>query len=326
MRLGKALWAGRSFAYHAAYNQLTRRAPAVSAALQRLTGDTGRGDDRNGEAGADYFEAVAGDYQAMAEHVGVVRPGEDLFRGRRVLELGPGDTRSVALLARLRGAAACEGYDPYDIQSRKDRYLEAIYGPLLRRAGEDASYGRAQELLDGCSVHTSAAALRAGGKRFDRVISRAVLEHVGDLDTLFADLGEVATDDAVLIHKVDLRCHGNRFDHELDFLLFPERVYRAMSSHIDLPNRVRLPEYLELGRRQGLALVYASSTHVVEQGEVLAVRDRLAHPFRLMPPAALRVLGVWLVQVGPAHPMASAAARLRPEDVGRAPLHLLSRY
>ena len=86
-------------------------------------------------------------------------------------------------------------------------------------------------------MHTSLDALAAGGRRFDLVVSRAVLEHVRDLRALFAAVSKVVTDDAVLVHKVDLRSHGIEHGHPLDFLRFSERAWRAMSSHIDVPNR-----------------------------------------------------------------------------------------
>jgi SAM-dependent methyltransferase len=326
VRPAKALWAGGTCSYHLAYNALTRVAPKFSAAIQRATGDSGRGKEVEGESAADYFEAVVRDYQTMAEHAGVVAPGDSIFRDRRVLELGPGNTRSVALLLRTRGALAVEGYDPFDIQSRSREYLASCYEPILRRAGHEATYEHAERLLEPCPVRTSKGALLADSKRFDLVVSRAVLEHVSDLDALFGDLRAVTRDDAVLIHKVDLRCHGQKYDHELDFLLFPEGLYRLMSSHIDIPNRVRLDRYLALGRAHGLSLVYAGSTHLIGHEAVESVRARLARPFRDMAAEVLSVLGVWLVQVGPRHPLAERAAAIRPEDVQRAPLAMLSVY
>jgi len=299
MRMGRTLWAARTFAYHAAYNGFARAAPRAAMLVQRLTHDTGRGRERDGADGADYFEAVARDYETIARASGA---GGALFDGKRVLELGPGDTRAVALLARLAGAASWDGFDAFDIQSRDRRYVEDIYARILARRSEGRS---SRELLEGCKMHTSLASLAAGGKRFDVVVSRAVLEHVRDLGALFAAVARVATDDAVLIHKVDLRAHGIEHRHELDFLRFSERTWRAMSSHVDLPNRVRAPAYLELAESVGLRTVWARTTHLVERARAEAIRAELAPPFRAMDAGDLSVLGLWLVQAGPRHPLAS---------------------
>jgi SAM-dependent methyltransferase len=318
MGVRRAAWAARSFAYHAARNAFARAAPGAAMAAQRLTRDTGRGRGRDGVEGARYFEAVAADYGVIAEASGVGASGT--FAGKHVLELGPGDTRAVALLAKLGGAATWEGFDAFDIQSRDARYVEPMYSAILAgRAGRRT----AREMLDGCRVHTSPEALLRGGRRFDLVVSRAVLEHVRDLAALFSLLSRVVTDGAVLIHKVDLRAHGIRRDHELDFLRFSDRAWRAMSSHIDLPNRERVSTYLSLAEGCGLRTAWAATTHRIEPADVEAVRRELAPPFRAMDARELSVLGLWLVQVGPRHPVAS---RPRGEPLEPAPHARLSRY
>lgn len=285
-------------------NAIARTSPRTYSALQRLTRDTGRGDECEGIAAAEYFEAVADDYGAIAEASGILSRGGSLFPGTRVLELGPGDTRAVALLARMAGASSWEGYDAFDIQSRDARYLEKIYEPLLRRRGGGASD---RAWLDGCRMHTSPESLRADGRRFDVVLSRAVLEHVGDLAALFRLVADVIEDDAVLIHKVDLRSHGIQHRHALDFLRFDDRAWRAMSSHVDLPNRERASTYLRLAEGAGLRTVWATTTHVIAESEAERVAGELAARFRGVASEELRVLGLWLVQVGPRHALAGRA-------------------
>ncbi len=316
--LKRSFWAARTALFHGAYNALARNAPQTSAAIQRLTHDTGRGGGRDGAAGADYFESVAHDYEVIADASGAC--AHDLFRGRRVLELGPGDTRAIALISRLEGASAWEGFDAFDIQSRRRGYLDGIYAPIFARRGESRSLSAS--LIEGCIMHTSAGALRRGGHRFDLVVSRAVLEHVRDLEALFALVADVVTDDAIAIHKVDLRSHGIRHEHELDFLRFPESVWSAMSSHIDIPNRKRLDTYLGLGERAGLHTAWIATTHVIAPAEVAQIRSDLAPPFCAVSPEVLRVLGLWLVQVGRAHPLANRA--LPP--IEPAPHERLSKY
>ena len=288
----------------------------MASAIQRLTHDTGRGRGRDGQAAADYFEAVLADYLAIAHASGV--GGTDFFRGKHILELGPGDTRAFALLARLEGAT-WEGFDPFDIQSHRSPYLDAIYDPILARRGEPRG---ADECLQGAIVHTSASGLRHGGRRFHVIVSRAVLEHVRDLESLFELASSVAMDDAVWIHKIDLRAHGIRNEHELDFLRFPEPVWNIMSSHIDLPNRARASVHLDVADRVGLRTLWAATSHVIPRDEAEHVRNDLASPFRAMDADQLSVLGLWLVQVGRGHPRASEGSK----KLVVAPTERLSRY
>ncbi len=324
----KILWAGGTVAYHTGRNQFFKRYPRAAHGLLRLGRISGRGPGRStGASVADYFHAVASDYEHMAAYTKVIDQPSELFAGRRVLELGPGNTRSVALLGRGRGAAVYEGFDAFDVQSRSRRYLASIYEPLMSRAGIDGGYPRARELLQDVPVHHDRESLLRGGRRFDLVVSRAVLEHVADLDELFADLDAVTTDDAVQIHKVDLRCHGTRFDHDLDFLMFSERVYRSMASHVGMPNRVRIPGYLDLGDRHGYVLLYAGATHRIAVAEVQSVREQLAEPFRAMPPEVLAVLGVWLVFARKGSLLARAASgEVSATSLPPAPAEILSAY
>jgi SAM-dependent methyltransferase len=326
MSLGRSLWAASTVGYNVAYNTLARTVPRVAQALQRLTGDTGRGKRCVAEAAGEYFVAVAADFQAIAEHAGVVAQGEDLYRDRTVLELGPGDTLSVPILAQLRGAKKTEAFDAFDIQSRDRAYLDAIYRPMLARAGYEKRRAEGLSLHDACTMHTSLESLERGGRRFDLVLSRAVLEHVRDLDKLFASLSHVVKDDAVMIHEIDLRSHGIERSHPLDFLSFSESTWHRMSSHIDLPNRVRAGEVLRVAGRHGARVVYAGVSHRIEPGRVAEARSGFAPRFRDLGDEELSILGMWFVQVGPSHPAARDAKPIESLALPRAPREKLSRY
>lgn len=303
-------------------NLAFRHAPALANGLMRLTNVTGRGggDAEAGEAALDYFEGVVEDYERVGAHAGVCEGdghGSEIFRGRTVLELGPGNTRAVAMLARQRGALSVAGYDAFDLQTRDPARLRALYEGLLKRTGEDRT--KVDALLEGVRVHHDVASLKATGRRFDLVISRAVLEHVRDLTVLHRELRELTTDDAVLIHKIDMRSHGFEWDHELDFLLFPEKLYRAVTTHIGEPNRVRAQGYLDVAQQYGFTPVHVSSTRRISPERVATLRAALAEPYRSLSPEVLSVLGIWLVLVREGHPLARAAKAIDLESIPAAP-------
>lgn len=298
-------------------NLAFRHAPGLANGLMRLTNVTGRGADAEGDAALDYFEGVVEDYERIAHHAGVCDADVDLFKGRTVLELGPGNTRAVAMLAKQRGALSVDGYDAFDLQTRDPSRVRSLYEGLLKRAGEDPS--RVDDLLGGGRVHTTAASLRGTGRKYDLVISRAVLEHVRDLTTLHRELRELTTDDAVLVHKIDLRSHGFELDHELDFLLFPEKLYRSLTTHIGEPNRVRAQGYLDVAQQYGFVPVHVSSTRRISTERVEALRQQLAEPYRSLSPEILSVLGIWLVLVREGHPLARAAKPVDLQSIPAAP-------
>jgi Methyltransferase domain len=324
----RAAWAVRSATGHMVVNAVSRFSPRLFAAAGRVLKKTGRGANLDGAAGAAYFRAVADDYEFIAQYAGVVASKGALFQGKDVLEIGPGDTRSMGLIAKSRGAATYDGLDGYEVLSRGTDYLRNLYGAILEIEEDRGGWSRAEALLAETGVFVGLHALRRADKKYNLVLSRAALEHVQDIDDLFSTLREVVSDDAVLIHKVDLRDHGVCFDHELDFLSFRERIYGHMASHDrGMPNRLRVPDYLDLGERHGLALVYAGSTHMISPDRVREILARLAPPWRTMPVEVLRVLGVWLVQVGKAHPLADGRRRRSDVDsLPRAPIDKLSRY
>lgn len=325
MKIGRTLWGAGTFAYHAAYNTLARKAPRWAQALQRATGDTGRGKRCVGGPAADYFYAVFNDFESIARHAGAISSAESLYKGKTILEYGPGDTLSVPVLALAEGATQVEAFDAFDIQSRDHAYLDAIYGPLLTKAGHAARSADGLSLHRSCTMHNSLESLERAGKRFDVVLSRAVLEHVRDLDGLFASMVRVMKDDGIAIHEIDLRSHGVEYSHPLDFLTFSKGKWDAMSSHIDLPNRVRAKEVLDLAERHGSRVIFAAVSHKLRPGYASTLRPSLDATFQACSDEELSILGMWFVQVGPAHPLFETGS-LALHELPRAPKEKLSSY
>jgi hypothetical protein len=128
-RPAKALWAARTALDRAYESALAHRAPKLYAWRIRRR----RGAAVQPEESARYARAVADDYEAIALAAGVITSRGDLWRGRRVLELGPGDLRSVGLIARARGADRYIAVDAYDIESRDEEKLSANVGDTRKR-------------------------------------------------------------------------------------------------------------------------------------------------------------------------------------------------
>ena len=95
-----------------------------------------------------------------------------------------------------------------------------------------------------------------GESSVDAIVSRAVLEHVFDLDTALAAMHRLLKPGGRMAHKVDLRDHGLFTDggqHALEFLTVSDRVYTWMGEE-----SAGLPE----PRASGLLRAHAGRTRL----------------------------------------------------------------
>ena len=219
---------------------------------------------REGESGAThhslsaeqsvaYIQRVFGDYLTYG---GV---SKDWLRGKRILEIGPGDNLGVALRMSAAGAAEVVCLDRFETRSdaaQRRRIYEA-----LRSGLSESEQKRFDETLDlgslrfdparvrkvtGAPIESADRVLEAGS--FDWIVSRAVLEEVPKRklaaclavqDRLLAPAGRMA-------HKIDLRDYGifsARGFHPLEYWTLPEWLHGLMSGHEPSPNRLRASVY-----------------------------------------------------------------------------------
>lgn len=229
------------------------RAKGVRRLLGRRAG--GMGATHRGfelEESLDYIDAVFEDYLTYG---GIDRAE---IEGMHVLELGPGDNFGVALRFLAAGAARVVSVDRF-IPYRDPEYQLRVYDGLLERLdgterarissvtsdGRISFDGVELEILEETPIEDAPGIL--GAESFDLIVSRAVLEHVYDLDGAFASMTELLKPSGRMVHKVDLRDHG-LFEagghNPLTLLTISDRVYRWMGERpAGLPNRRRLDWY-----------------------------------------------------------------------------------
>ena len=201
----------------------------------------------------DYINNVFADYLQYS--------GKNRFSGRAA-EVGPGDNSGVALLFRDAG---CDQVDLLDrFYSRRDSAHESdIYAHLASQhnnikyfiqVGEDG-----KNVLSGVNRYygNSASAENFFHSRlgqYDVIFSRAVLEHVQDVDAAIGSMSDGLRKDGIMIHKIDLRDHGMFSDrwHELKWLAVPSLLWKWLSRHSGSPNRTLFPEYLQIADKYGL--------------------------------------------------------------------------
>lgn len=287
-------------------NQIARYAPAFYI---RLTEQTGRGAEEEdiGEVG-DYFQNCFDDY---FEKLGVEKHARaDFLCGTQIMEYGPGDVPGVAILMIAHGAERVVCVDrfplvrmsPKNVQIVK-KMLERLPLPLRNRA--ESCFKQVAHPESGLNPQYIDYLVRPSGlsglaNGVDLVISRAVLEHVNDLQASFQDMYAALKPGGTAIHLVDLKSHGLHRTNPLDFLSWSPWLWSLMYSAKGVPNRLRVNTYRRAVAQSGLQLISLIPTVHALPTDVSAVRPYLAKPFRTLPDEDLSCLGFWLVCRKPA--------------------------
>jgi SAM-dependent methyltransferase len=233
------------------------------------------------EDATNYARRVVADY---------VRYGADgdpeRLNGKDVLEIGPGDNLGVALLLLAKGArtvTCIDGFAPNFDPNHNSQIYRAIYDGLnaaeqervvvtLRSDGATVGGGR---LISRYDVPIDAVEPPLKARSYDIIISRAVLEHLGDLRRGWKNMVTCLRVNGEMWHKVDFRNH-NLFGeiHPLYFLTVPDNLWNLISSPDPTMNRLRRPTYRELAARDFLES-HHYLTHIIGESEIAPHVDDL---------------------------------------------------
>jgi SAM-dependent methyltransferase len=302
---------GIRFLRTVATNQVARVAPGF---FVRWTRETGRGQERDDtpESVADYFAKTFYEYFDV---LGVASGDIERFlAGKCVLEYGPGDVPAVALLMLAYGARRAICVDRFQLHTPSPKSVDISSALMARLDGSRRA--RAQALLkdpsnvaagfrDDRLCYMVCANGRSGlHETADLVLSRAVLEHVNDLDATFQDMYAALKANGRAVHLVDLRSHGLHRRNHLDFLTWPVSLWSLMFSAKGAPNRWRVDRYRAATRNAGLRVLSLKVTERADPETVREVRAHLARPFRKLSDEDLSCLQFWLLCEKPGRPSA----------------------
>lgn len=284
-----------------ASNQLARFAPALYV---KLTKQTGRGDavSETPQDIADYFFRCLDDY---AEKLNLSRDDLASFLlDKEILEYGPGDLPGVALLLVSMGAKRVSCVDRFPLVKLDSKSIEVIHRleaclpdgqkPRFRECFTDFGKPTMRLNHNRVSYVISPDGLSGLVNSADVVISRAVLEHVNNIEATFDDMLKAMKPGALAIHQVDLKSHGLHRSNPLDFLAYPSWLWSLMYSHKGVPNRWRIGRYREILSGLPLNILELSPTATYSSELVGAIHGKLAKPFSESPPSDLAWQGFWL--------------------------------
>jgi hypothetical protein len=231
------------------------------------------------EKSVNYINQV---YREYLDYAGLT---PEAFRGRRVLEVGPGDNFGVALRFVADGAAKVVSLDKF-YSERNEEQQTRIYQELrkqltpeqvalfdeaitldsrveLNRNKIEYIYGHGIEEADRISTPGSVAPGSLTPESFHFIVSRAVLHNVYDIERGFDAMDRLLAPGGYMAHKIDFsdeNMFSSRGMHPLTFLTIPESVYRLMAKDSGKPNRRLINDYRQLMRKQGYdARLFVSS-------------------------------------------------------------------
>ncbi len=165
---------------------------------------------RRGFTHVSYIQQVVEDYYSYG---GLP---DDALQGKDVLEIGPGDTLGVAMLMLARGARTVTCLDRFkptiDVEKNKaicDHCEHAHQRPANENRRPTAIFYRNESSPDGRIVARYGNAIEtiasnADCQQYDLIVSRAVLEHVYDLESAWWSMKYCLRPQCRMLHKVIL--------------------------------------------------------------------------------------------------------------------------
>jgi Methyltransferase domain len=154
--------------------------------------------------------------------------GSDVWRGKRVLELCPGDTLGVGVLALKHGATSYTAFDMSKLE--KPQNTSAVIG-RDKLAGESLVY-----LVD----PNFRPSRELAGQKFDLIISNAAFEHFDNPEQTIRDISDLAAEGCVTAHEVDFKTHTRWIrDHDPNNIYRYSRWLYRLFSFPGQPNRWR---------------------------------------------------------------------------------------
>lgn len=276
------------------------------------------------EKSVDYINLV---YREYLEYSGLT---PEAFRGRRILEVGPGDNFGVALKFLADGAAKVVSLDKF-YSERNEEQQTRIYQELRKqlRPEQTAVFdesikldGRVElnknriEYIYGHGIEEADRIFEP--ESFHFIVSRAVLHNVYEIDRGFEAMDRLLAPGGYMAHKIDFsdeNMFSSRGMHPLTFLTIPESIYRLMAKDSGKPNRRLVNDYREEMRKRGYdAKLFISSIvgvgpltpykERIERGVdygnktvslIEEIRPKLALPYRKLAEEELAAAGVFLV-------------------------------
>lgn len=194
---------------------------------------------------------------AFEKMVAVFNEQNISISGKKILELGPGNSRIMGYNLLMHGATEVFLLDKYPrIQKshRQQRYEdeEIIY---LAKKYTQAPPSHRLQLLTGdiCTRHPG---------QVDLIISNSVLEHIRNLDETIGCMAALLNEGGYMYHTIDLRDHFN-FATPFLFYKYEEDTWNRYLTKegISYTNRLRCDDLLHLFQKHSCGIIHLETSH-----------------------------------------------------------------
>ncbi len=222
--------------------------------------------------------------------------GADYFKGKSILEIGPGSNLGVQLNFIGAGAERAYALDRFkDVQSTEkeaELYAKIIAG--LDQEGKDrcnavlkivdnlpSFTGDKIKYFGDRSLENAHSMLKHDGiedEKFDVIISHLALEHVANLTKGIYSVTRLLKPGGICIFICNLKSLGGVYNHQtepLRLLYYSEKLWQTMFSKRGGSNRVRAHGYIKRLEVNGFAVL---SFEVLERMEINDLK-RIKHAF-----------------------------------------------
>jgi SAM-dependent methyltransferase len=222
-------------------------------------------------------------FNSHAEKTGMIKA----LSGKTVLELGPGDSISTAIIASAHGARALLVDTGAFVRSDIDPYLELVRVLTNQCLSPPDLSGclATTDILARCGARYMTEGLRSlariESESVDLIFSQAVLEHVRkrDFRETMLECRRILRPNGICSHQVDLRDH---LDGALNNLRFSEQVWESgfFAKSGFYTNRIRYSQMLDLFDAAGFKV---EVTEFQRWDALPTPRNKLANEFRGLP-------------------------------------------
>lgn len=215
----------------------------------------------------------------------------DLFKDKRILELGPGSDFGVGLYLLSKSAKKYTAVDVNDnaIKSAEDFYN--LFFKILKEKKNisteeiEGEYRKLRESkesrLNFIQDKDFDIARALNGDKVDYIFSNAAFEHFADVEETIKSVSKIAVKGSVFLAIVDLKTHS-RWIREKD----PNNIYRyqqglyKLLSNVSTPNRVRPYIYEKILKENGWENIIVKEGQTITDEQLAGINNYLNKKFR----------------------------------------------
>lgn len=269
----------------------------------RYTHETGRGLQEEGsEDITGYFFQCYEDYLRYLDLTD--DSIKDYLNDKVLLEYGPGDMPGMALILYAKGANKVYCVDRFPLLSFSAFNSEALQAIIDKLSADEQQRAKncfnefgnpSSGLKPECIEYiTHKKGLSQLNQEIDLTYSRAVLEHVNSLSETFQDMYRALKPSGIAVHKVDLKSHGLHRENQLDFLTWPDYLWKIMYSNKGVPNRYRIDEYRKVINQTDFKIELMETVEACDNETATQIKPKLAKDFSHITIEDLKCLSYWI--------------------------------